>query len=57
MPASRVRFSVLVLLFLVTVLISSLSWHFFEQPFLAWKKALANRTTRPALPVGSYVTN
>ena len=47
----------ILLLFILTVTISSLSWHFFERPFLAWKAVLATRTTRPVLSVGSYVTN
>jgi peptidoglycan/LPS O-acetylase OafA/YrhL len=47
----------IMLLFILTLTVSSLSWHFFERPFLAWKAALAIRPDRAALPVGSYVTN
>ncbi len=30
-------------LFLLTVSLASLSWHFVEQPFMAWKKSLGTR--------------
>jgi len=37
------------ILLALTLAASSLSWHWLEQPFLAWKKAMASgRKTRPA---------
>jgi peptidoglycan/LPS O-acetylase OafA/YrhL len=37
-------------LLIATIAISSFSWHYIEQPFLSWKKALAVGATRkPAL--------
>jgi len=48
----------IMVLFALTVMISSLSWHFFERPFLNWKAALADHTARPALSsIGSFATN
>ncbi|MCE0483627.1 MAG: acyltransferase [Methylacidiphilales bacterium] len=48
----------LMILFTLTLAISSLSWHYLEQPFLAWKKSLSPKR-RPALepvPVTSSQT-
>ncbi|HUB67804.1 MAG TPA: acyltransferase [Candidatus Methylacidiphilales bacterium] len=46
-------FSIL-LLFAVTVIIASLSWHFFERPFLTWKAALSESTAKSPLAVGAF---
>jgi len=48
----------LVILLALTIALSSLSWHYLEQPFLAWKNTLARRrpasipeSTVPAFPI------
>jgi peptidoglycan/LPS O-acetylase OafA/YrhL len=38
-------------LLVVTIAISSFSWHYIEQPFLGWKKALALDARRKLAPV------
>jgi peptidoglycan/LPS O-acetylase OafA/YrhL len=38
-------------LLVVTIAISSFSWHYIEQPFLGWKKALALDAHRKLAPV------
>ena len=37
----------LAFLFVITISLASLSWHFVEQPFMAWKKALGTRPKNP----------
>jgi len=37
----------LAILFALTIAISSLSWHYLEQPFLAWKSSLGKRRPDP----------
>ncbi len=39
----------LAVLMFLTLALSSLSWHFMEKPFLAWKEALKPRAAVPAL--------
>ena len=38
----------------LTLAVSSLSWHWLEQPFLAWKKALASPPRQKQAPVPPY---
>ena len=46
------------ILFLLTVALASLSWHWLEQPFLAWKKSLETRDAAPRpIPEGSFSLN
>jgi peptidoglycan/LPS O-acetylase OafA/YrhL len=40
----------LAILFLLTLALSSLSWHWLEQPFLAWKNALGSRAKPETVP-------
>jgi len=43
-------FARLAVLFVVTVALSSLSWHYLEQPFLAWKESLGSTAVRVPAP-------
>jgi peptidoglycan/LPS O-acetylase OafA/YrhL len=43
-------FGRIALLLMLTLALSSLSWHYVEQPFLAWKKALAPAPHRKQAP-------
>jgi len=45
-------FARLAILFTLTVAISSLSWHYLEQPFLAWKNTLGARRIIPVPETG-----
>jgi peptidoglycan/LPS O-acetylase OafA/YrhL len=44
---THASFARLAILFLLTVSLASLSWHYLEQPFLAWKDRLSRPLPRP----------
>jgi peptidoglycan/LPS O-acetylase OafA/YrhL len=44
---SHASFIRLAILFALTLALASLSWHYLEQPFIAWKSALAERRFSP----------
>jgi peptidoglycan/LPS O-acetylase OafA/YrhL len=51
-------FARLAILFALTVGLASLSWHYLEQPFLAWKTILAsNQKPATAAPVPAGQTS
>ena len=45
-----------VLLLALTIAVASLSWHYLEQPFIAWKNDLTRRrpTVTPAAPAHAF---
>ncbi|MCE0522125.1 MAG: acyltransferase [Methylacidiphilales bacterium] len=49
-------FARIAVLLLLTLVISSFSWHYVEKPFLAWKKALAPGRKRAPAPAEGQVT-
>jgi len=44
---THASFARLAILFLLTISLASLSWHYLEQPFIAWKDTLTSRRTTP----------
>jgi len=44
-------FGRIAILLMLTLAVSSLSWHYLEQPFLAWKKTLASVPNRKPEPI------
>ena len=46
-------FGRMAILLMLTLALSSLSWHYVEQPFLAWKKALAPSPHRKQAPAAA----
>ena len=48
-------FARLAILLMLTVALASISWHWLEQPFLAWKKSLESPAPAPAtVPAGEF---
>jgi peptidoglycan/LPS O-acetylase OafA/YrhL len=46
-------FGRIAVLLAMTLAMSSLSWHWLEQPFLAWKKSLSSNPKKPAGPTAA----
>jgi len=53
LTADHFAFARIAILLMVTLALASLSWHYVEQPFLAWKKTLASTSKRKEAAVVS----
>jgi peptidoglycan/LPS O-acetylase OafA/YrhL len=59
MSADHNAWGRIAVLLAITLGVSSLSWHWIEQPFLAWKKSMASGRKQPApelAPVVSFAS-